>query len=358
MVSSPEAARFVLVTRAHLFKPTFPASKEQMLGPQAIFFQHGDYHARLRRLVLRALKPEGLRGSVAGIEEVALRALQSWDGRLINTFHEMKTYAFNVALLSIFGKDELSYIEDLKQCYYTLEKGYNSMPINLPGTLFYKAMKARKQLAQIVAKIVLFRRTKLKTEDSGLLGSFMEAKEALTEDQIADNIIGVIFAARDTTASVLTWIVKYLGENPGILQAVTVRNLLFSRCSCWVGSRKRGRQEFDISCDVQEEQEEIMKSKEVGDDEKSVTWADTKRMPFTCRVIQETMRVASVLSFTFREAAEDVEYDGGIRIDFPCHARGLPSRLLTVTALSLCRVSYSEGLEGVATLQKHSPQSG
>ncbi|RRT75672.1 hypothetical protein B296_00015199 [Ensete ventricosum] len=197
------------------------------------------------------------------------------------------------------------------------------MPINLPGTLFYKAMKARKQLAQIVAKIVLFRRTKLKTEGSGLLGSFMEAKEALTEDQIADNIIGVIFAARDTTASVLTWIVKYLGENPGILKAVTVRNLLCSRCWCWVGSRKRGRQEFDISCDVQEEQEEIMKSKEVGDDEKWVTWADTKRMPFTCRVIQETMRVASVLSFTFREAAEDVEYDGGIRIDFPCHARYL-----------------------------------
>ncbi|CAL9075518.1 unnamed protein product [Musa acuminata var. zebrina] len=279
MVSSPEAARFVLVTRAHLFKPTFPASKEQMLGPQAIFFQHGDYHARLRRLVLRALKPEGIRGSIAGIEEVALRALQSWDGRLINTFHEMKTYAFNVALLSIFGKDELSYIEDLKQCYYTLE-GLQLHAYQPTGTLFYKAMKARKQLAQIVAKIVLFRRTKLKTEDSGLLGSFMEAKEALTDDQIADNIIGVIFAARDTTASVLTWIVKYLGENPGILQAVT------------------------------EEQGEIMKSKQVGDDEKSLTWADTKRMSFTSRVIQETMRVASVLSFTFREAAEDVEYEG------------------------------------------------
>ena len=55
-----------------------------------------------------------------------------------------------------------------------------------------------------------------------------------------------------------------------------------------------------------------MKSKHVGDDEKSLTWADTKRMPFTSRVIQETMRVASVLSFTFREAAEDVEYEGGL----------------------------------------------
>ncbi|RWW14252.1 hypothetical protein GW17_00021988 [Ensete ventricosum] len=91
MVSSPEAARFVLVTRAHLFKPTFPASKERMLGPQAIFFQQGDYHARLRRLVLRAFMPDAIRGSVAGIEAVALRALRSWDGRLVNTFQEMKT---------------------------------------------------------------------------------------------------------------------------------------------------------------------------------------------------------------------------------------------------------------------------
>jgi hypothetical protein len=30
----------------------------------------------------------------------------------------------------------------------------------------------------------------------------------------------------------------------------------------------------------------------------------------TSRVIQETMRVASILSFTFREAVEDVEYQG------------------------------------------------
>lgn len=33
-------------------------------------------------------------------------------------------------------------------------------------------------------------------------------------------------------------------------------------------------------------------------------------MILTLRVIQETMRVASVLSFTFREAVQDVEYEG------------------------------------------------
>lgn len=83
-------------------------------------------------------------------------------------------------------------------------------------------MKARKELAQILAKILSTRR-KLKHDHSDLLGSFMGDKEGLTDEQIADNVIGVIFAARDTTASVLTWIFKYLGENPSVLEAVTVR---------------------------------------------------------------------------------------------------------------------------------------
>ncbi|KAJ1702796.1 hypothetical protein LUZ63_002575 [Rhynchospora breviuscula] len=286
MVSSPEAAKFVLVTKAHLFKPTFPASKERMLGPQAIFFQQGEYHTRLRRLVLRAFMPEAIRATVPSVESIALNTLQSWEGRTVNTFQEMKTYAFNVALMSIFGNDEISNIEELKRCYYTLEKGYNSMPINLPGTLFHKAMVARRRLGEIVANIISSRREKQrqglgKPAGTDLLWSFMETKEGLTDAQISDNVIGVIFAARDTTASVLTWIVKFLGDNPSVLQSVI------------------------------DEQEDIKKEKaEAEEGKRTLEWSDTKQMPMTCRVIHETMRVASILSFTFREAVQDVEYEG------------------------------------------------
>ncbi|XWS62280.1 hypothetical protein CRYUN_Cryun07bG0196700 [Craigia yunnanensis] len=279
MISSPEAAKFVLLTRAHLFKPTFPASKERMLGKQAIFFSQGQYHAKLRKLVLRAFMPEAIKSIVSNIESIAKESLQSMEGRLITTFQEMKTYTFNVVLISIFGKYEVLYREDLKRCYYILEKGYNSMPFNLPGTLFNNSMKARKELAQILAKIISTRR-QMKLDCNDLLGSFMGDKEGLTDEQIADNIIGVIFAARDTTASVLTWIIKYLGENPSVLQAVT------------------------------DEQEAIMRGKQKYGEEQTLTWADTKKMPITSRVIQETLRVASILSFTFREAVEDVEYEG------------------------------------------------
>ncbi|KAG2261949.1 hypothetical protein Bca52824_069028 [Brassica carinata] len=276
MISSPEAAKFVLVTKSHLFKPTFPASKERMLGKQAIFFHQGDYHAKLRKLVLRAFMPDSVRNMVPNIESIAQESLTSWDGTQRNTYQEMKTYTFNVALISILGEDAVLYREDLKRCYYILEKGYNSMPINLPGTLFHKAMKARKELAQILASILSKRRQNQSTHKD-LLGSFMEDKEGLTDEQIADNIIGVIFAARDTTASVLTWILKSLADNPTVLEAVT------------------------------EEQMAIRIGKKAGE---GLTWEDTRKMTLTCRVVQETMRVATILSFTFREAVEDVEYEG------------------------------------------------
>lgn len=65
-----------------------------------------------------------------------------------------------------------------------------------------------------------------KLEQNNLLNCFLNYKDedgqVLTDTQIADNIIGVLFAAQDTTASVLTWIIKYLSNDPDILTAVEV----------------------------------------------------------------------------------------------------------------------------------------
>jgi len=91
MIASPEAARFVLVKQAHLFKPTFPKSKECMIGPQALFFHQGEYHAQLRKLVQRSFLPEAVKSIVTDIESIQLKALESWEGNTINTFQEMKT---------------------------------------------------------------------------------------------------------------------------------------------------------------------------------------------------------------------------------------------------------------------------
>ncbi|XP_048234575.1 abscisic acid 8'-hydroxylase 2 isoform X2 [Ricinus communis] len=198
MISSPEAARIVLVTKAHLFKPTYPISKEKMIGPEALFFQQGAYHSKLKKLVQASFLPSTIRGSVSQIEQIVLSFLPAWKNSTINTLQEMKRYAFDVAMTSVFGEEKELEMEGIKHLYRCLENGYNSMPLDLPGTPFHKAMKR--------------------------------------------------------------------------------------------------------------EQEEIRR--EIIEANRRLTWDDTKRMPLSSRVIQETLRRASILSFTFREAVQDVEFEG------------------------------------------------
>lgn len=113
MVSSPEAARFVLVTHAHLFRPTYPKSKEKLIGPSAIFFHQGNYHTQLRKLVQSSLSPETIQKRIPEIEAIASSTLESWvsSRTVINTFQEMKKVTF-----SILGQFQLF---NMKFCFLT-----------------------------------------------------------------------------------------------------------------------------------------------------------------------------------------------------------------------------------------------
>lgn len=94
MISSPEAAKIVLVTQAHLFKPTYPLSKEKMIGPEALFFHQGPYHSRLKRLVQASFLPSAIRGSVSEIEKIVVNILPCWKNKTINTLQEMKRVSY------------------------------------------------------------------------------------------------------------------------------------------------------------------------------------------------------------------------------------------------------------------------
>lgn len=90
MISSPEAARIVLVTQAHLFKPTYPPSKEKLIGPEAVFFQQGAYHSMLKRLVQASFLPSTIKHSVSEVERIVIKMVPTWTYKTINTLQEMK----------------------------------------------------------------------------------------------------------------------------------------------------------------------------------------------------------------------------------------------------------------------------
>ncbi|PVH37070.1 hypothetical protein PAHAL_6G235000 [Panicum hallii] len=284
VLATPEAARMVLVSRAHLFRPTYPPSKERMIGPQALFFHQGDYHLRMRRVVQGWLGPDALRALVPDVEAAVASTLRWWEGRETSTFHTMKRLTFDVGVVTIFGRRMAEHVkEELRRNYFTVERGYNSFPIPvLPWTRYSQAIKARKRLGAILSGILSERRARDDLGDD-LLGTLMRYRDdggaALSDDQVADNVLGVLFAAQDTTASVLTWVLKFLHDHPKLLEAVKA--------------------------------EQMAAYEENDGGRLPLTWAQTKRMPMTQLVILESLRLASIITFTFREAVEDVDYEGG-----------------------------------------------
>jgi hypothetical protein len=111
--------------------------------------------------------------------------------------------------------------KELKQCYLSLEKGFNSLTVSQPGTLFHEAMKVRKRLGAIVDHISQDRREGPRERDLLLLAFILDSRETLTDAQISDNVIDVRFAAREATASVLTWMFMFLDDHTEFLKAVT-----------------------------------------------------------------------------------------------------------------------------------------
>ncbi|GFY80290.1 cytochrome P450, family 707, subfamily A, polypeptide 4 [Actinidia rufa] len=103
--------------------------------------------------------------------------------------------------------------------------GQVTLPIDAaPEVLcIINSQKERKRPGQVLSEIIGERKEKGLLEKD-LLGHLLNFKDGtgqtLTEDQIADNIIGVLFTAQGTTASVLTWILKYLHDGQKLLEAV------------------------------------------------------------------------------------------------------------------------------------------
>jgi len=47
-------------------------------------------------------------------------------------------------------------------------------------------------------------------------------KDKLTDKQMKDNVLTLLVAGHDTTTAALTWLMKFLGENPQVLQRLRV----------------------------------------------------------------------------------------------------------------------------------------
>lgn len=140
----------------------------------------------------------------------------------------IRRYTFWVAARLFMHLDEPSEIRKLEDPFNCLASGIISMPIDLPGTPFNRAIKAssfiRKELLKIIKqrKIDLAEGKASPTQDilSHMLLTCTDDGGYMNELDIADKILGLLIGGHDTASATCTFIIKYLAELPHIYEGV------------------------------------------------------------------------------------------------------------------------------------------
>lgn len=276
----PELNRYILMNEGKGLVPGYPQSMLNILGKCNIAAVHGSLHKTMRGALLSLIGPTMIRDHLlSDIDEFMRSHLSNWNGKTINIQEKTKEMAL-LSSLKQMGIESSTISESFKPEFYKLVLGTLSLPIDLPGTNYRCAFQARKKILSILKEIIEERRAS-KSARNDMLDCLLRMDESarfkLTDEQIIDLIITILYSGYETVSTTSMMSVKYLHDHPKVLEEL--RNEHFA----------------------------IRKRK--GPDD-AIDWNDYKSMSFTRAVILETMRIATIVNGVLRKTTQEMEMKG------------------------------------------------
>lgn len=201
---------------------------------KGLLFSNGDYWLRQRRLIQPAFHREKLQGLygiiIKSIDEFLL---QFPIGKSIDIYPLVHQLSFNIIIQSLFDiKLSSQIMEELSQIFTELQD-FLIKDINQPLRRFFYPftgtenihLKKAERLREIFKGIIHERQASDKNYDD-LLDMLLKSKyedtgEAMTNEQIVDEVLILIFAGHETTANTLSWLLYLLSTNNDTVQKLT-----------------------------------------------------------------------------------------------------------------------------------------
>ncbi|XP_057980513.1 beta-amyrin 28-monooxygenase-like [Malania oleifera] len=278
--------KFLFSNENRLVTPWWPSSVNKIF-PTSLQSSSNEESKKMRKMLPNFLKPEALQRYIPIMDDIAARHFQSgWEGKSeVEVFPLAKRFTFWLACRLFISVEDPDQVAKYADPFNALASGIISMPIDLPGTTFNRAVKAsvviRKELLAVIKqrKVDLAEQKASPTQDilSHMLLATDDNGQFLSELDIADKILGLLIGGHDTASAACTFLVKYLAELPHVYDQ------------------------------VYNEQMEIAKSKAAGE---KLNWDDIQKMRYSWNVACEVMRLAPPLQGAFREAINDFIFAG------------------------------------------------
>ncbi|ABM96335.1 cytochrome P450 [Methylibium petroleiphilum] len=213
-------------------------------GGHGVFSAEGDDWRRQRRLVMSAFDPGHLKRFYPSLQRVTERLMASWReaarrGEAIDLQASLMRYTVDVTTGLAFGVD-LNTIDAPHPLQEHLDKLFPMLfrRVNLPFPYWHYLRlpidreydRHLRRVHEAVRGFVQAARQRLQDEPTrrerptDLLEAMLAARDAdgsaLTEEEVAGNVLTVLLAGEDTTANTLGWAIWLLHEHPDDWQAL------------------------------------------------------------------------------------------------------------------------------------------
>jgi cytochrome P450 len=227
VATSAELVHEVTVTQARAFEKGRLYDRVRPLVGNGLATATGEVHRRNRRLI----QPMFHRSRIAGYAEVmshrALALAESWaPGQHIAVEQVMGEYAIETLAETMFSTDigrpaveavrrNLPVILKNMLLRAASPKFLDSLPIR-PNRDFDRAAES---MRQVIDDVIATTRRSGQTGQPDLLSLLLDARDAdtgdaLTDEEVRDELVTILFAGTETTASTLTWAFHELARHP------------------------------------------------------------------------------------------------------------------------------------------------
>lgn len=204
----------------------------RVLGSGSVFALDRGEHRRRRKLLTPPFHGRSVKNYERIFEEETLREAQTWpDGREFETLEPMMRITLNVILRAVFGADgeRLDELRRIIPPWVTLGSRLAVLPT--PARTFGRLTPwgrlaaYRRQYDEVVDRLIdeVRARPDFDTRDdilALLLRSTYEDGTAMSRKDIADELLTLLAAGHETTASTLAWAFERIVRHPEVLAAL------------------------------------------------------------------------------------------------------------------------------------------
>jgi len=236
MLSDPEAIRALYTERRHGLPPGRSVALRPVMGARSVLLLEGEAHLARRRLMLAPFRGERMQSYESAVREVAEREIATWPLRRPFALHpRMQAVTLEVILSAVFGVSDPRRRQRLRGLLQRLLHDTSSVALQLRvlasrrrtgSDPFAKLGGLIGEIDELLLAEIAERRAASGSGDRqdilSLLScaSFEDGTE-MTDAELRDQLVTLLLAGHETTATGLAWTMDLLLRHPEVLKRLT-----------------------------------------------------------------------------------------------------------------------------------------